>query len=199
MKVTYRGHLDHLKFDTTSRNVYIFEASNNYTVEALSYQDLYELLAFEGSYDQIVLTEDPMSKTNTRRIPAVSTWELQFGDDFIKRQEDNDLLVKKQRLFFFKNQEYLDRIGNQYATGKLDVLPDNLEADAQAYAQAAVDQEFPPQTSVLQKAPAEVPLAVSEEEPGVTSSQSSAESIQTEPPVVKKKMGRPYTVNSKPV
>ena len=173
--VTYRGHLDHLRFDASSKAVYIFGPENEYTITPSSYQDLYELLAFNGSYDQIVLAEDPMAKTNTRRIPAVSAWELNFSDKFVQEKEDNDKLVAKQRLFFLKNQEYLDRIGNQFAMGRIDTLPETLQEDAKQYAQDAVDKEFPPQTPVLQKASAEVLPAVSEEEPESLPVQDSAE------------------------
>ena len=88
-----------------------------------------------------VLALDPSSKESFRRVSAIEREEETIPQEVFDKQKEVDLdNARKGRYEAFKN-EYQRNINLQIINGTLDHIPENLEADAEKYAEEKIKEE----------------------------------------------------------
>lgn len=132
--IFYRGPENFVNIIGNSRTNYVFSRETDYTVAPVTWEDFYEILLVDryNVRDRLfVLADDPSISTNLRRVAPE---EVEIPQSLYDAQAETDAVTKKQTELFRLKNEYIGRINLQIAHGTLDCIPENLEADAQAYA-----------------------------------------------------------------
>jgi len=134
--IFYRGPENFVNIIGISRTNYVFSRETDYTVAPVTWEDFYEILLVDryNVRDRLfVLADDPTKATNLRRVAPE---EVEISQDLYDAQAQTDAVTKKETELFRLKNEYIGRINLQIAHGTLDSIPENLEEDAQAYADA---------------------------------------------------------------
>lgn len=134
--IFYRGPENFVNIIGTSRTNYVFSRETDYTVEPVTWEDFYEILLVDrfNIRDRLfVLADDPTKATNLRRVAPD---EVEISQDIYDAQAKVDSVSKKETELTRLKNEYIGRINLQIAHGSLDAIPEHLEDDAQAYADA---------------------------------------------------------------
>lgn len=142
-EVTYRWSQNYARIDTPYKNTYEFSIENEFTVQPLTWEDFYAILALDKDsiVRNFVCALDPKSKEHFRRVSAIEREEVIVPQEVWDRQAEIDLEhARKGRLESFKN-EYQRNIAFKIQHGTLDHIPETLEADAEAYALEKMKQE----------------------------------------------------------
>lgn len=135
-----------MRIETPSRNTYIFQEENKYTVKPLSFEDLYFILLLDSSpiHRTFVFKIDPKAQTNERRIIIDTNF---IDPELIKRQEENEAKERKIKLYEWYKKEYIDRLYNRIALWSIDeitkeplTVPENLEELAEEYADKRMEE-----------------------------------------------------------
>lgn len=142
-EVTYRWSQNYARIDTPYKNTYEFSIENDFTVQPLTWEDFYAILALDKDsiVRNFVCALDPKSKEHFRRVSAIEREEVIVPQEVWDRQAEIDLEhARKGRLESFKN-EYQRSIAFKIQHGTLDHIPETLEADAEAYALEKMQKE----------------------------------------------------------
>lgn len=134
--IFYRGPENFVNIIGTSRTNYVFSRETDYTVAPVTWEDFYEILLVDrfNIRDRLfVLADDPTKATNLRRVAPD---EVEISQDIYDAQAKVDSVSKKETELTRLKNEYIGRINLQIAHGTLEEIPENLEDDAQAYADA---------------------------------------------------------------
>lgn len=134
--IFYRGPENFVNIIGTSRTNYVFSRETDYTVAPVTWEDFYEILLVDrfNIRDRLfVLADDPTKATNLRRVAPD---EVEISQDIYDAQAKVDSVSKKETELTRLKNEYIGRINLQIAHGTLDAIPEALENDAQAYADA---------------------------------------------------------------
>lgn len=134
--IFYRGPENFVNIIGTSRTNYVFSRETDYTVAPVTWEDFYEILLVDrfNIRDRLfVLADDPTKATNLRRVAPD---EVEISQDIYDAQAKVDSVSKKETELTRLKNEYIGRINLQIAHGTLDAIPEELETDAQAYADA---------------------------------------------------------------
>lgn len=132
--IFYRGPENFVNVIGSSRTNYVFSRETDYTVTPVTWEDFYEILLIDRYNIRnrlFVLVGDPTWETNLRRVAPE---EVIISQDLYDAQAQVDTVSKKQAEITRLKNEYIARINLQIAHGTLDAIPENLEDDAQAYA-----------------------------------------------------------------
>jgi len=134
--IFYRGPENFVNIIGTSRTNYVFSRETDYTVEPVTWEDFYEILLVDryNVRDRLfVLADDPTKATNLRRVAPE---EVEIPQHLYDAQAETDAVSKKKTELLRLKNEYIGRINLQIAHGSLDAIPEKLEEDAEAYADA---------------------------------------------------------------
>ncbi len=188
-EITYRGSQNYIRYETPYRTIYEFTSENKFTVQPETWGDFYSILGVDGHniVRNFVLTIDPSSKESFRRISAIEREEETIPQEIFDKQKEVDLdNARKGRFEAFKN-DYQRGINLQIINGTLDYIPENLEKDAEKFAQDKMKEEDESklaQEIEANKAQEEVPTVPTEvSEPQVLENTSTQEIVDpvTEP------------------
>lgn len=162
LSIFYRGPENFVSVISSSRVNYTFSRDTDFTVTPETWEDFYEILLLDkmNVRDRLyVVSADPISSTNMRRVPVEERFVSQ---EVIDNQAEVDAQYSKKAEFNRYKNEYIGRINLQIARGEIDMIPKNLEADAESYA----DEQY-----IIQNTPVEpvveTPVETSAETPVV--------------------------------
>lgn len=187
-KIIYRGPEQILRYTTSTKTVYSFEASNQFTCEALTWADYYELITLDPTHKILVDAEDPLAATNLRRR---TMFEYEVPKEVYVKQEENEKkekLVKQRALYI---DQYKKRIIDQIASGTLEAFPESYDADAEKFADEMMEKLVAPiESKPVEETPVEdevlpvdeVPEEETPEEPVEPTDEISTEEPSTEVP-----------------
>lgn len=139
--IVYRGPEDFIGIDSSTKVNYAFSQETNYTVTPESWEDFYEILLVDKSNIRdrlLVCSQDPLAKTNLRRkspddfvVPEVQQGIQDEIDQRVRMKNRKDTLMN----------EYIAKVNFQIATGKIDMIPETLQEDAEKYAYTEMSKE----------------------------------------------------------
>lgn len=132
--IHYRGPENHVSVIGSSRASYVFSKDTDFTVHPATWEDFYEILLLDkyNIFGRIyVLALDPIAATNLRRATQE---EFFLAPEIIDNQKEVDGIHKKKNELNAIKNEYIGRINLQIARGELESIPENLELDAEKFA-----------------------------------------------------------------
>ncbi len=190
--IFYRGPENFVNIIGTSRTNYVFSRETDYTVAPVTWEDFYEILLVDrfNIRDRLfVLADDPTKATNLRRVAPD---EVEISQDIYDAQAKVDSVSKKETELTRLKNEYIGRINLQIAHGTLDAIPEELETDAQAYADAQYASQVAEESVVTEESvvitPESTPVVdtpVVDTPPVVTNPDTPVETVPSvETPVV---------------
>jgi hypothetical protein len=102
-KLIYRGPEQILRCLVSSKNVYSFEASNHFTVQALTWADYYDLISYDSTHKLIVDAEDELAQTDLKRR---TQFEYEAPVEIYLAQEKRNEKAKADALHKSRIEEY---------------------------------------------------------------------------------------------
>lgn len=141
--VTYRGPQESiLVVGPITRINYTFDATNDFTVVPETWEDFYAMMHID--YDALkrnfVCSEDPKSKQHLRRISQMDG-NYEVPADVLDRQAEIDASEARKSLINGYANEYITRVNNDIAYGRIDKIPEDLDVKAQEYAENRINEE----------------------------------------------------------
>jgi hypothetical protein len=165
-EVVYRGQLEFLRFVTNGKKDYLFTPENGYIIRPESFGDLYEMLAFEDAGKSIVLADDPMSKTNYRRVVQIGQWEKDFSPELAAAMEQAKIDADKQIRIRILKQDFINDIMNKVAVGAVTKYPEQEELMklAEEYAQEQLAKLYQVKVDTTPATPVTEPVVTTPED-----------------------------------
>jgi hypothetical protein len=173
-KLVYRGPEQLLRFQASSKNVYLFEAENKWTVEALTWADYYELICLDNSRQIIVDAEDTLASSDLRRK---TIFDYEVPAEVYVKQRENEAREAEEKLYKSFVEQYKRSIMDRIASGTLEEFPADYEEQAIAFAKNKMAEREAARKAV--ETPAVEPVTT-EEQP--TEETPKAEPAQEETP-----------------
>lgn len=151
--IHYRGPENFVSvIGSYSRVNYIFSQETDYTVTPETWEDFYEIMLLDRvniAGRLYVCADDPTAKTNLRRVPVEERFVPQ---EILDNQAEIDAEAEKRNTLKRYKNEYVARINLSLARGELEEIPENLEIDAEKYAEEqyalSIVTEVAPETPV---------------------------------------------------
>lgn len=141
--VTYRGPQDSiLVVGPLTRINYVFDASNEFTLTPETWEDFYAIMHVD--YDALkrnfVCTDDPKASQHLRRVSQMDG-NYEVPAEVLAEQAKVDAREAKNQRIKFHMNEYITRVNNDIAYGRRETIPEDLNAEAQKYADERIAEE----------------------------------------------------------
>ena len=181
-KIIYRGAEQIARIFTNSKNTYVFEESNGFSVVASTWADYYEIISYDSTHKNFVDAKDPLAQTDMRRK---SQFEYQVPKEVYEDQIKRDIESKAKALYTKNVQAYKNSIYDKIASGIIDAIPETIDADAIAYADKLAlpkEEELTPTTEELTPTGDETPADEGETSPSDSTEEEVISEETTETP-----------------